>query len=271
MLFDIIRILIGFVLSIIIALTAHRLKSLNRSGAFGAILVGTIIFGLGGITFAVPLLFFFISGSTLSMLQNSSKRRSQKFTIRLGPRTFAQVFANGGPAAVFAIAYAIKGNPIWFVGYLACLCEAAADTWATEIGMLSKSSPVSIVSFKPMPTGQSGAISLMGTVASLAATLFTMASARIAVNFTDSIPYWPISIWFAAAYAGFVGSILDSVLGAVFQGLYRCRNCGKITEDKSHCSQKAARIKGIGLINNDAVNFISSLLSGVLALWIVAT
>jgi uncharacterized protein (TIGR00297 family) len=216
------------------------------------------------------LLFFFISGSLLSRFKNESKKLSLKDLTKPGPRTFGQVIANGGPAAVFAIAFAAKGNPIWFIGYLACLCESTADTWATEIGTLSKSAPISIASFKPMPPGQSGAISLWGTIAALVATLCTMVVTRFSANFIGPLPYWPIQMWLAAAYAGFVGTLLDSLLGATLQGLYRCDNCGKVIENKSHCGLRAKRIRGIAFINNDIVNFICSFLAGVLALWIVA-
>ncbi len=232
--------------------------------------MGTIIFGIGGTIFAIPLLFFFISGSLLSHLKNESKKLSLKNLAKPGPRNISQVIANGGPAAIFAIAYAVKGNPIWFIGYLACLCESAADTWATEIGTLSKSAPISIITLKPMPSGQSGAISFWGTAASFVAALLTMASARFPADFIGLLPYWPIQIWLAAAYAGFVGALLDSILGATLQGLFRCGTCGKITEEKSHCGRKAIRIKGIGIINNDIVNFICSFLAGILALWMVA-
>lgn len=267
---SLLRILLGIGFSALIGLTAYRIRSLSKTGVIGAIIIGTTIFGLGGIVFAVPLLFFFISSGLLSIITNEQKRQSQKLIVKPGPRTFGQVIANGGPAAIFAVAYAVKCNPIWFVGYLACLCESASDTWATEIGTLSKSAPISIVSFKPMPPGQSGAISLWGTFASLLAASLTMTSARLAADFIGHLPYWPIQMWLAAAYAGFVGAILDSVFGATLQGLFRCENCGKITEGKSHCGLAAKKIRGIAFINNDTVNFICSFLAGVLALWIVA-
>jgi uncharacterized protein (TIGR00297 family) len=266
---NLVQILLGLGLSAIIGLIAYRLRSLSKSGVIGTILIGTIIFGLGGTVFAIPLLFFFISSSLFSKLKNETKRNSIKQITKPGPRALGQVIANGGPAAIFAITYAVKGNPIWFVGFLACLCESAADTWATEIGTLSKSAPISIVSFKPMPPGQSGAISLWGTIASVVAAISTMALAEIYASISGPIPYWPIQIWLAAAYAGFIGALIDSVLGATLQGLYRCDKCGRIIEEKSHCGQKAIIITGIGIINNDIVNFISSFLAGILALWIV--
>jgi uncharacterized protein (TIGR00297 family) len=258
---------IGF--SAIIGIIAYRLKVLNISGTIGALIIGTIIFGLGGLIFAVPLLFFFITGSLLSRLKNESKRRSLKLLAKPGPRSIGQVFANGGPAIIFAIAYSVKGNPIWFIGYLASLCESAADTWATEIGTLSQSAPVSIITLKPMPAGQSGAISFWGTITSVGGAFLTMAITFITARTFESLPSWPIQMWLAAAYAGVMGSLIDSVLGGTVQASYKCAICGKTIEQKTHCGKLASKIRGFGFINNDVVSFISSFLAAILALWLV--
>jgi uncharacterized protein (TIGR00297 family) len=266
---NLMQIAIGIGFSVIISLIAYKLKALSMSGAIGALIVGSIIFGLSGLIFAVPLLFFFITGSLLSRLENESKQQSLKILAKPGPRTMGQVFANSGPAIVFAIAYAVKGNPIWFIGYLASLCESAADTWATEIGTLSKSAPISIITLKPMIPGQSGAISFWGTISSVTGAFLTMAITFAAANAIGPLPSWPIQMWLAAAYAGVIGSLIDSVLGGTLQAVYKCDICGKTIEEKIHCDKLASKIRGIGFINNDVVNFISSFLAAILALWLV--
>ena len=60
--------LVGFALAALIALAATRAHSLSRSGGWGALLTGTLIFGLGGWQWAVLLLGFFISSSLLTRL-----------------------------------------------------------------------------------------------------------------------------------------------------------------------------------------------------------
>ena len=60
------QLLIGFLCAALIAFLAYRTRSLSKSGALGALLEGTIIFGLGGWQWAVLLLTFFISSSVSS-------------------------------------------------------------------------------------------------------------------------------------------------------------------------------------------------------------
>ena len=57
------QLIIGFLLAIIIAFGAYKAHSLNKSGAFAAAFIGTIIFGLGGWQWTVVLLTFFITSS----------------------------------------------------------------------------------------------------------------------------------------------------------------------------------------------------------------
>ncbi|MFZ6019463.1 MAG: DUF92 domain-containing protein, partial [Chloroflexota bacterium] len=59
---------LGLGLAVIISLAAYAAGSLSRSGALAAILLGTAVFGLGGLPWAVLLLGFFISSSLLSRL-----------------------------------------------------------------------------------------------------------------------------------------------------------------------------------------------------------
>ena len=66
MLQNMLQLILGFLFAAIIAFAAYRARSLSRSGAWGALLEGTIIFGLGGWRWAVLLLAFFISSSALT-------------------------------------------------------------------------------------------------------------------------------------------------------------------------------------------------------------
>ncbi len=96
------QLFLGFLFAVIIAVAAYRAHSLSLSGAGGALLVGTVIFGLGGWRWAVLLLAFFISSSGLTRL--FAKRKSvlnEKFD-KGGQRDIGQVLANGGVASLFA-------------------------------------------------------------------------------------------------------------------------------------------------------------------------
>jgi uncharacterized membrane protein len=66
--------------------------------------------------------------------------------------------------------------------------------------------------------------------------------------------------------AGFVGSLADSVLGALVQGIYYCDSCGKETEKTVHkCGKKTRLLRGFREFDNDAVNFLSTFVGGAIA------
>ena len=64
--------------------------------------------------------------------------------------------------------------------------------------------------------------------------------------------------------AGFIGSFVDSLLGATIQAQYKCNVCSKITEKVFHCGEVTDLIHGKVWINNDFVNFVCTT-SGALA------
>jgi uncharacterized protein (TIGR00297 family) len=157
----------ALILSLVMALVSYRFRTVTRSGAVGMVIVGTVIFGLGGFVFAIPLLFFFISSSIFSNLKTPGKVKSLAGADKTGTRDFFQVMANGGVASALVLVYFISGDIIWFFPYLASMCEASADTWATELGTLYPDSPVSMTSLKRVDPGQSGGISMLGTIAAI--------------------------------------------------------------------------------------------------------
>ena len=57
---------LALILSSLIAGLALWRRSLTNSGAFGALIVGTAIFGLGGWAWGIILGFFFVSSTALS-------------------------------------------------------------------------------------------------------------------------------------------------------------------------------------------------------------
>ena len=252
------QILGGLSLSIVVTLVSYRFKAISFSGAWGIVVIGTIVFGLGGILFAVPLIFFFISSSLFTSIKTLGKTRTLKILHKSGPRDFRQVMANGGIGALFVIVYFLTGNIVWFFPYLASLCEAASDTWATELGTLHPDSPVSIVTLKKVEPGQSGGITLLGTLAAIAGSLVTMFVARPFGFLNPELIHFSTKFWLIAANCGLAGSLFDSVLGGSIQAQYRCSNCRHIVEQSSHCNQPATLVRGFGVIGNDFINFTSA-------------
>ena len=69
---------------------------------------------------------------------------------------------------------------------------------------------------------------------------------------------------------GFVGMLIDSVLGDLLQAKYRCNTCGKITESRCCCKTKGELIKGIVWVDNNVVNLLSTVIAVVLGYIVLA-
>ena len=110
------QLIYGFILAIVIAYIAYRAHSLNKSGAYAATLIGTIIFGIGGWEWAILLLTFFITSSALSRaFKNRKQGLNEKFS-KGHERDAGQVFGNGGLAVLFAGLHAFipdQSSPGW--------------------------------------------------------------------------------------------------------------------------------------------------------------
>jgi len=240
----------------IIAYLAYRARALNRSGAVAAALVGGLVFGLGGLSWAILLLVFFVSSSLLSRAFGSRKAGLSEKYAKGSRRDYAQVLANGGLGASLAVVQAVFPEQDWpWIAYLGGLAAVTADTWATEVGVLSPSLPVLITSGKQVEMGASGGVTLVGYMASLTGAL------AIGVGASLSLPLqggW--EIWLVAVVGGLVGATIDSLLGATVQGIYHCPQCEKETESHPfhRCGTPTTRLRGWRWLNNDLVNFLSS-------------
>jgi uncharacterized protein (TIGR00297 family) len=186
-----IDVLIGLAVCSAVAGFAYQKRSLSQSGLLAALVVGTVIFVTGGWYFLAVLLVFFISSSLLSKL---SKKETKEDALR----TYKQVLANAGIAMVLSIFYGITEDEVFRILYTISFAVSTADTWASEIGKLSKADPRHILSWKRVEQGLSGGITRLGTAASLLGSLFMSVFAMFNLH---------------VIVFGFLGSIVDSLLG----------------------------------------------------------
>lgn len=73
-----------------------------------------------------------------------------------------------------------------------------------------------------------------------------------------------------ALVSGLLGSLFDSLLGATVQGIFYCARCQTETEKEVHgCGLRTSHLRGWRWLNNDAVNFFSSVCGALvaIALW----
>ncbi len=246
---------IGAGASIAIAGVAYRAKSLTGGGALAAVAVGTATFGALGLPGAVVLLAFFVTSIALSRVGRTPKRERLVDVGKTGARDAAQVCANGGIAAVCALA-ALRGDAGFVAAFAGAFAAAAADTWGTEIGTLVRGAPRSILTLRRIPTGLSGGVTFAGSVAEVAGAL-TVAAAALTIDRRLFVP---------VAIAGIAGALADSVLGASVQTLRYCPQCERPTEREPHgCGANTEIVRGWSPIGNDAVNFAATFTGAVVA------
>jgi uncharacterized protein (TIGR00297 family) len=249
---------VGALLAVAIGVLAWLKGSLTPSGVLGAILTGALLFGVGGWPGGLALVGFFVSSSVLSKLFRRQKRTVEEEYAKTGTRDFGQAMANGGVAALAALLLGITGDPRFMGALVGALAAANADTWATELGVLSRTAPRLITTFRKAQPGTSGAISLAGTGAAAAGAAFVGAVAALGDR-----GLWRFVPW--ALLAGLAGALLDSLLGATAQGVYWCPRCSKETERTVHrCGERTVLRRGLAWLGNDTVNLLATLAGAVI-------
>ena len=257
--------LIGFLLAILIAVLAWRAGSLSPSGAWAAVLTGGLIFGFGGLPWAILLLTFFISSSALSKAFSRRKAALAEKFSKGSRRDWGQVMANGGLGAILAIFSALLPGESWpWLAFGGAMAAVNADTWATELGVFNPLPPRLITTGKTVERGTSGGITLLGYLAALGGAALI---GVLSVLLGGGTRYAPM-IALAITLAGLAGSTFDSLLGATVQAIYFCPQCQKETEryPLHGCGTRTIPQRGWRWLDNDWVNFACSLV-GALTAW----
>ncbi|OLB85306.1 MAG: hypothetical protein AUI17_05980 [Acidobacteriales bacterium 13_2_20CM_2_55_5] len=190
------RIWPALVVTIAFTAVARCIRGVSRSGALAGALVCLLLYLYAGPGAIAALLSVFILAWVTTRFGSSRK------------------------LAIFLLAAA------------ASLSEAAADTVSSEVGQASNDQARLITTWKQVPAGIDGAVSLQGTLSGIAAA--TLVSLVCVLG--GLLPWKWLGI---SAVAAVLGMFADSYLGASLQRR--------------------------GVLNNDSVNFLSTLLSAVLA------
>lgn len=179
------------------------------------------------------------------------------------------MLANGGAAAFGAAAAAIAGEPglaRWIA--IGSLAAAAADTWATSTGALSRRPPVHLLTGRVVPAGTSGGITVMGTAGAVVGAALTAIAGAAVAGWAGTTQVTALAA--AGIMIGVGGMLADSLLGATAQGRFHCPSCGVASEWPRHrCGAVTERTGGWGWLTNDGVNALATTLaaSGAAAAW----
>ncbi|WP_246234463.1 DUF92 domain-containing protein [Bacillus aquiflavi] len=236
-------------------LVGYFVHSLTKTGAIAAAIVGFFVASGFGINGLLLLGSFFVSSSLLSKFKATQKVSLSQIVEKGERRDWQQVFANGGVAAVASLLFFYTESMLFHMTFLIVVASSNADTWASEIGALSKQKPLTIKGLQKVEKGTSGAVSLLGTVAAFLGALFIAIVALFLFKGIDG------KVMIFIMLFGFLGSVIDTLFGAFLQVTYKCRKCGLITEKKQHCDRETKQISGFSIVNNDVVNFLSGLIA----------
>lgn len=232
----------------------------DYSGAAAGGIIGAAVMAGGGLWFWLMLVFFFGSSSFFSSVGRRRKQGLKHLHQKGSRRDAAQVLANGSAAAAALLCYGIFATEVLALLAAAALTSAAADTWAGELGMLSRKQPVSILTWRPVERGLSGGITGFGVLCSLAGaggtSLFFFLN-RIGTE--GAVTASAVQLTGIAVLAGVCSALTDSFLGAALQAHY-IDDDGQITERSTSPQGEPLQLfRGISWISNDMVNFLSIL------------
>lgn len=197
---------------------AYRTRTADVSGLFSAALVGIILIVFADIRWFLVVLAFFILGSVSTRYKYDYKMRMGVEQIHGGARGYLNVFANGSVAAASAVLWGVTGSPVFLALFVGSVATAAGDTMASEIGVTG-GEPVMITSFTRVPAGTNGGVTLTGEAVAVVGALII----SLIAYFLGIIDLPAIAI---CTVAGFIGTNIDSLVGAVMENPGMVGNAG---------------------------------------------
>jgi uncharacterized protein (TIGR00297 family) len=218
--------------TIVFAAVARWLNGVTTLGALAGALVSFAIYASAGSRAFAALVSVFVIAIVTTRIGYAKKQKLGAAESQEG-RGASQILANLGVASVACILFALLRSSILLIAAAAALAEAAADTASSEIGEAASDQARLITTFKFVAAGTDGGITPSGTIAGLIASLM-VAGCCVLVRLIPTSAVWLVSL------SGWLGMLLDSLLGALLERRQ--------------------------LLNNDAVNLLGTFSAAVIAL-----
>lgn len=271
------RCIFSIIVSLLVAGWGLKRKSLDWSGASVGVLVG-FIHMYSSYCFLACLFTFFYTSSRATRFHSEKKKQLEAEFKEGGQRNYRQVLCNGSASSIMAMFFMLSGGPgeiaiefhksylrSWLsAAVLSSLAGANGDTWASEIGtVMAKKEPLLITSLRKVPVGTNGGFTLIGLICSaLGGTVVSCAYllALYLSNQNFAISQQAFLLIFIGTFAGFFGSVFDSLIGATLQYSGLDTRTGKIVE-KPGIGVK--HISGRPLFDNHSVNMITTIITSI--------
>jgi uncharacterized protein (TIGR00297 family) len=223
--------------NVAVAAAGYLGRSVTMPGAICGALIGITIVLTAGWGGWILLVATFAIAVLASRLGLSRKTRLGIAEARGGRRGAGNAFANTGVAAAAAVLAALSyARDAALIAFVAALVAGGSDTVASEIGKAWGRRTWLVPTFRHVPPGTSGAISLEGTVAGLVA-----AVALAAIGAAGSLV--PASLIASVVAAATLGAFAESAMGAT--------------------------LEGPGIVNNDVLNFLNTAIAAAAAIFLV--
>lgn len=179
---------------------------LDSLGLALSILMGVTIFVLGGIYGfnLLVLLVFFLVLSVFATKYGIYLKKNMD--IYENERGWKNVLSNGLIPAVTIILYYLTNNFVFIYMYIASVASVTSDKFASELGVFD--TPIFLWGFKKVKPGTSGAVSLLGSFASLSGAFLIGLAAIYLLNIT-------LTQAFLIGIIGYLGGFADSLFGVL--------------------------------------------------------
>jgi len=205
-------------------LYAYVARKINTSAFIGTFTLGVVILATLGLRFGyvgvLALLAFFLFGNLVTRYKYEKKAKLGVAEANKGMRGIPNVLGNGFAPLIFAVLYAVsrQSHPyhtLFLLGFSGAVATACADTFSTEIGE-AEGNPRLITTFKRVPVGTSGGVSLPGFGAALlGSSLISLVCLSFVISSEE--PRIKTSFFLVCLLSGFLGSIADSIFGATIE------------------------------------------------------
>ncbi|MGD0477412.1 MAG: DUF92 domain-containing protein [Nitrososphaerales archaeon] len=252
---------VEFFIVVAFALAAVLLNTIDGRGFLASTVVGFSIICGGGLSWFVIVAVFFTLGVVFTLYKYGYKRALGSAQEKGGARSWPSILANGGVASAIAVLNFTGPTLAFSVLFLGAISASAADTVATEVGLLSRSKPRLITNLaRSVTPGTSGGVTLLGVLGAVFASLVIGSMAFFLGLMSMRLAVVPICV-----IGGVFGACFDSVLGAAVQRRGYCVICHKPTEALRHCGESTHVAGGVPYIENNVVNLFATVAGAVVS------
>ncbi len=200
------------IFAFVLGYLAYRMRIADISAMLSATLLGIVIIISTDVWWYLMLLAFFLLGGLFTRYKYDFKKSRGIAESKGGVRGYKNVFSNSLAALVLAVAFKVfpDHSILLLPAYLGSIATATGDTLASEIGQTWKGEPRMITTLKKVKPGTDGGVTVLGECAAFAG---SGAIALLSLMFIKN----DISLAFIVLAGGFIGTNIDSVLGATLQ------------------------------------------------------